>query len=243
MDKKLNILLIGYGKMGKEIEAVAISKGHHIVHTIDTAEEWNSLKKEEVDVAIDFSIPEIALSNIYRCLDLNIPVVMGTTGWYKQMEQIEEEVKKKNAAFLWASNFSLGVNITFHINQKLAKIMKDFGDYKADIHEIHHTQKLDAPSGTAISLAKGILSNTDKYQNWQLIEQDQSPQKNSLPINYSREGDVKGTHIITYENEIDKISLKHEAKTRKGFAVGAVLAAEWLVGKQGFFNMGDVLGF
>jgi len=242
MGKKLDILIIGYGKMGKEIESVALSKGHQIIHTIDTPDEWNSLNKEEVGVAIDFSIPEIAISNIKKCVELNIPLVMGTTGWYEQMEQIKEEVKKNNAAFLWASNFSLGVNILFHMNEKLASLMKDF-DYQTGIHEIHHTQKLDAPSGTAISLANGILSNTDKYQSWQLIENDQTPQKNNLPITYGREGDVKGTHIITYENGIDKISLKHEAKTRKGFAVGAVLAAEWLVGKTGFFNIKDVLGF
>lgn len=243
MEKKLNILIIGYGKMGREIEAVALSKGHQIIHKIDTANDWDLLDPSKADVAIDFSMPEIALANINKCMELNIPLVMGTTGWYDQMQQVEEEVKKQNASFLWASNFSLGVNITFYMNQKLAQIMSEFSDYRADIHEIHHTQKLDAPSGTAISLANGILSNTDKYQNWELVEKDQTPQENNLPVTYGREGDVKGTHIITYENEIDKISLKHEAKTRKGFAVGAVLAAEWLVGKQGFFNIKDVLGF
>lgn len=242
MNNPLKILIIGYGNMGKEIEAVAISKGHQIVHIIDNVADWNSLTVAMVDVAIDFSIPEIAISNIHKCIELNIPLVMGTTGWYDQIEQIGEEVQKKNAAFLWASNFSLGVNILFHMNEKLASIMKDC-DYQTQIHEIHHTQKLDAPSGTAISLANGILSNTHKYQNWQLIENDQTPQENKLSITYEREGDVKGTHIISYENEIDKISLKHEAKTRKGFAVGAVMAAEWLAGKKGFFSMKDVLGF
>ena len=243
MKNPLNILIIGYGKMGKEIEAVALSKGHQIFYRIDSPEDWQQLEANSIDVAIDFSMPEIAIDNIFKCLDLNIPLVMGTTAWYDRMREVEEEVKKRNAAFLWASNFSLGVNITFHLNQKLAKIMSEFSDYEAKIHEIHHTQKLDAPSGTAISLANGILSNTSKYQNWQLIEDDQTPQKNSLPISYSREGDVKGTHMISYENEMDKISLKHEAKSRKGFAVGAVLAAEWLMGKQGFFSISDVLGF
>mgnify|MGYP005843470043 CR=1 FL=1 len=242
MDKNLNILIIGYGKMGKEIETVAHSKKHQIVYKIDQASDWQSLKVDEVDVAIDFSIPEKAVSNIFKCLDLNIPLIMGTTGWYDTMEEIEEEVKKRNAAFLWASNFSLGVNILFHMNEKLASLMKDF-DYQTGIHEIHHIQKLDAPSGTAISLANGILSNTEKYHSWELIKKDQTPQENKLPITYGREGDVKGTHIVTYENEIDKIGLKHEAKSRKGFAVGAVLAAEWLVGKQGFFSIKDVLGF
>jgi len=242
MNKSLNILIIGYGKMGKEVEAVALSKGHQIIYKVDIASDWNTLKKEDVDVAIDFSIPEIAITNIYKCIELGIPLVMGTTGWYEQIEEIKEEVEKRKATFLWASNFSLGVNILFHMNEKLASLMNDF-DYLAGIHEIHHTQKLDAPSGTAISLANGILSNIDKYQNWELIEKGQTPQKNKLPITYNREGDVKGTHIITYENEIDKISLKHEAKTRKGFAAGAVLAAEWLFEKQGFFSFHDVLGF
>jgi len=243
MKNPLNILIIGYGKMGKEIDAVALSKGHQIVYRIDSLKDWNLLEVNRVDVAIDFSMPEIAIENIHKCLDLKIPLVMGTTGWYNQLQEVEEEVKKRNAAFLWASNFSLGVNITFYLNQKLAKIMSEFNDYEAQIHEIHHTQKLDAPSGTAISLAKGILLNTSKYKSWKLIENEQTPQENSLPISYSREGDIKGTHIISYENEIDKISLKHEAKSRKGFAVGAVLAAEWLKGKHGFFSISDVLGF
>jgi len=224
MKNPLNILIIGYGKMGKEIDAVALSKGHQIVYKIDSLKDWNLLEVNRVDVAIDFSMPEIAFDNIHKCLDLKIPLVMGTTGWYNQMQEVEEEVKKRNAAFLWASNFSLGVNITFYLNQRLAKIMSEFNDYEAQIHEIHHTQKLDAPSGTAISLANGILLNTSKYKSWKLVENEQTPQENSLPISYSREGDIKGTHIISYENEIDKISLKHEAKSRKGFAVGAVLA-------------------
>jgi 4-hydroxy-tetrahydrodipicolinate reductase len=242
MKSPLKILLLGYGKMGKEIEAVALNKGHLIVGKIDGKEGWDALDSTAVDVAIDFSIPGAAIENIQKCIDLNIPLVIGTTGWYDQMKNVEEEVRTKNAAFLWASNFSIGVNILFHLNEKLASVMSDYKDYQPQIHEIHHTQKLDAPSGTAISLARGILTQSNKYQNWQLIEDDQTPQKNQLPITYGREGDVKGTHIVTYENEIDKISLKHEAKTRKGFAVGAVLAAEWLVDKTGFFSMKDVLG-
>lgn len=243
MEKSLNILILGYGKMGKEVEAVSIDKGHQIVFKIDNKNDWENIDVTKVDVAIDFSMPEVAMENIRICMEKQIPLVMGTTGWYEHLEEVQQQIEEKKGSFLWASNFSLGVNIIFYINQKLAQIMKDFPDYIADIHEIHHTQKLDAPSGTAISLAMGILSNTEKYTNWQLLEQDQTPLENNLPITYGREGDVKGTHIVTYENEIDKITLKHEAKSRKGFAVGAVLAAEWLYGKQGFFNIKDVLGF
>lgn len=239
----LKILLLGYGKMGKEIEAVALEKGHLIIGIIDNKDDWDAVDLAAVDVAIDFSIPDVVLEHIQKCIDLNISLVVGTTGWYDHMAKVGEEVRKKNAALLWASNFSIGVNILFHLNEKLASIMSENKGYQAHIHEIHHTQKLDAPSGTAISLAKGILSNTETYQGWQLLEKDQTHQKTQLPITYERMGNVKGTHIISFENDIDILSIKHEAKSRKGFANGAVLAAEWLVGKQGFFNMKDVLGF
>jgi 4-hydroxy-tetrahydrodipicolinate reductase len=241
MKKSLNILLIGYGKMGKEVESVALDKGHRIVDRIDQRDDWNLLNPKEADVAIDFSMPEIVNTNIARCIDLNIPLVMGTTGWYNSLKDIEENVIKRQASLIWASNFSPGVYILSQLNLKLAEWIKDF-DYDTGIHEIHHTQKLDAPSGTAITLAKGILSKIEKFNNWELLEKGQTARNNRIPITYDRVADVKGTHIITYESKIDKISLKHEAKSRKGFAIGAVLAAEWLVGKTGFYNINDLFG-
>lgn len=242
--ENLKIALIGYGKMGKEIEKIALSKGHSIQAKIDTLEDWVSHKSLllESDVAIDFSIPEIAISNMKKCLELKIPLVIGTTGWYEHIKEIEEEVQLKTGALLWASNFSLGVNITFHFNELLAKTMARFPEYMAQIHEIHHTQKLDAPSGTAISLANGIIKSTAQLSGWKL-EDGGIMESSDLPISHAREGQVPGTHEVRYTSDIDEIMLRHEAKNRKGFASGAVLAAEWLVGKQGFFNMTDVLGF
>lgn len=240
----LKIALIGYGKMGKEIEKIALSKGHRIQAKIDTLEDWESHQTLllDSDVAIDFSIPEIAISNMKKCMKLNIPLVIGTTGWYEQMKEIEEEVQSTNGTILWASNFSLGVNITFHFNELLAKTMARFPEYKAHIHEIHHTQKLDAPSGTAISLANGIINANEQLSGWKL-EEGKIIEPSNLPISHAREGQVPGTHEVRYTSDIDEIMLRHEAKNRKGFASGAVLAAEWLVGKKGFFNMADVLGF
>ncbi|NPD46000.1 4-hydroxy-tetrahydrodipicolinate reductase [Lentimicrobium sp. S6] len=240
----LKIALIGYGRMGKEIEKVALSKEHVIQARIDTLEDWVTQKSLLLNsnVAIDFSIPEIAISNMKRCLKLNIPLVIGTTGWYEQMNEIEDEVNLKNGSLLWASNFSLGVNITFHFNKLLAKTMARFPEYKVHIHEIHHTQKLDAPSGTAISLANGIIDSNELLDTWKL-EESHEIESSYLPISHAREGQVPGTHEIRYTSDIDEIMLRHEAKNRKGFASGAVLAAEWLVGKKGFYNMSDVLGF
>lgn len=244
MMENLKIALIGYGKMGKEIEKIALSKGHTILVKIDTAQDWETQKQLllDSDVAIDFSVPEIAISNMKKCLEFNIPLVIGTTGWYEQMKEIEEDTKTKNGSLLWASNFSLGVNITFHLNVLLAKTMARFPEYKAHIHEIHHTQKLDAPSGTAISLATGIINANEQLKDWKL-EDGKEFKPTDLPISHAREGQVPGTHEIRYNSGIDEIMIKHEAKNRKGFASGAVLAAEWLVGKKGFFNMSDVLGF
>lgn len=244
MMRNLKIALIGYGKMGKEIEKIALTKGHIILAKIDTTQDWKTQKQLllDSDVAIDFSIPKIAISNMKKCLELNIPLVIGTTGWYEQMKEIEEKTKAKNGSLLWASNFSLGVNITFHFNELLARTMARFPEYKAHIHEIHHTQKVDAPSGTAISLANGIINSNAQLKDWKL-EEGIEIESNNLPISHAREGQVPGTHEIRYTSDVDEIMLRHEAKNRKGFANGAVLAAEWLVGKKGFFNMSDVLGF
>lgn len=240
----LSIVLIGYGRMGHEVELVALSKGHTIVAKIDNANDWISQSQyiETADMAIDFSIPSEAIQNMRRCLRLNLPLIVGTTGWYDHMKEIEEETQKKNGSILWASNFSLGVNIIFHFNEKLAEVMSRFPEYKPVIHEIHHTQKLDTPSGTAISLANGIIKNYQLLDSWKL-EEDGQANTNQLAISHERVGQVPGTHEVSYESEIDRISLNHEAKNRKGFASGAILAAEWLLGKKGFFNMKDVLGF
>lgn len=242
--KKLNILLIGYGKMGREIEKIALKQSHHIIGMIDQKSDWEKYTQiiDITDVAIDFSIPDEAINNISKCRELNLPLVIGTTGWHHELEQVKEETIKFKSSLLWASNFSLGVNILFHFNKKLAEVMSQFSDYNVSIHEIHHDQKLDAPSGTAISLANDILKANAPLKNWYLKEKEEA--KNAeLPITYERIGKVPGTHEITYSSKIDEITLKHEAKNRQGFAKGAVLAAEWLVGKKGFFEMKDVLGF
>lgn len=244
MMESLKIALLGYGKMGHEVEKLAFEKGHEIVARIDQSEDWTSQTSQinTADVAIDFSIPKEAIPNMKRCLELDLPLVVGTTGWYENLGEIEEETKQKNGSILWASNFSLGVNILFHFNEKLAEVMSRFPEYKPSIHEIHHTQKLDAPSGTAISLANGIIKNYELLDSWKLKEDGQA-NLNQLVISHERVGQVPGTHEISYVSDIDEISLRHEAKSRKGFALGAVIAAEWLKGKKGFFNMKDVLGF
>jgi len=241
--KSLKIALLGYGKMGKEIEKIAIEKSHTIIARIDNSDDWIEQEKqlEEADVAIEFSTPKTVLDNISRCVKMNLPIIIGTTGWYHEMEKVEEECKRNNASILWASNFSIGMNIFFKINSILAQLTDKFPEYKAHIHEIHHTQKLDAPSGTAIAIANGIIESTKNLDSWELTDDVKHSSKNVLPITYDRVDQVPGTHIITYHSEIDELSIKHEAKSRKGFASGAVIAAEWLMGRKGFYNMGDVL--
>lgn len=239
----LKIIIIGYGKMGKEIEAIALQKGHSIIHKIDVPEDWKQLDRiSEADVAIDFSVPSIALDNMRRCMSLMLPLVIGTTGWYDHMQEIEEEVKRTHASILWASNFSLGVNILFQFNKRLAEVMSRFPEYRPHIHEIHHIQKLDAPSGTAMSIAEGIINEYQDIDSWEL-QKNTEVDSSHIAISHERIGNITGTHEIIYSSDVDQISLRHEAKNRKGFAIGAVLAAEWLVGKKGFFNMKDVLGF
>ena len=241
--KSLKIALLGYGKMGKEIEKIALEKSHIIIARIDNSDDWIEQEEQlqEADIAIEFSTPETVLENISRCFKMNLPIIAGTTGWYHEMEKIEEECRIKNASMLWASNFSIGMNIFFKINSILAQLTDKFPEYKAHIHEIHHTQKLDAPSGTAIAIANGIIENSKTLDSWELTNDMKHSSKNILPITYERLGQVPGTHKVTYQSEIDELSIKHEAKNRKGFAAGAVLAAEWLMGRKGFYNMGDVL--
>ncbi|WP_432410749.1 4-hydroxy-tetrahydrodipicolinate reductase [Rasiella sp. SM2506] len=231
----MKLALLGYGKMGKTIETLAVAKGHEIVYKKGSDFEDGDLAKAEA--AIEFSIPEAAVGNIKACLEHNIPVVSGTTGWLSKYTEMVKLCETRNGSFIYASNFSVGVNLFFSINEYAAKLLAPWKEYSASIEEIHHTQKKDAPSGTAISIAEGIIKHSDK-KSWTL----EAPSEESIPIKAKREGDVKGTHIVDYTSKIDTISLKHEAHTRDGFAKGAILAAEWLATKKGVYTMKDVLG-
>jgi len=231
----MKIALLGYGKMGKIIEHIASQRGHKIVLKIDKGDNDYDIRK--ADVAIDFSIPSAAVSNISNCLKNGVPVISGTTGWLNQFDDMVALCKERDGAFIYASNYSLGVNIFFELNKQLAKMMASLKQYNVSMEEIHHTQKLDAPSGTAITLAEGIIENTD-YTNWEL---DKSNSKNTLPIVAKRIENVPGTHMVNYNSEVDNISISHTAHNRQGFALGAVIAAEWIVGKTGVFTMKDVL--
>ena len=241
--KSLNIALLGYGKMGKEIEQLALEAGHKIALIIDNEKDWEQKGSslDKIDIAIDFSMPKTAVSNIEKCFNANIPIVVGTTGWYTDFEKITETCKQKNQSLFYATNFSLGVNIFSAINKKLAEIMTRFPDYDVALSETHHTQKLDAPSGTAISLAENILGELERKTDWGLVEDNQKHSADILPIKAYRIENVPGTHEITYQSIVDEIKISHEAKNRKGFAKGALLAAEWLYNKKSVFNMKDLL--
>ena len=230
----MKIALLGYGKMGKVIERIALERGHEIVLKKDEFNSYDGLST--ADVAIDFSIPTAAVDNISNCFHANVPVVSGTTGWLEHYDKMTALCTEKNGGFISSSNFSLGVNIFFELNEYLAKIMAQFDSYKVSMEEIHHTQKLDAPSGTAISLAKGVIENSN-YSNWTLDE----AKNNEIHIEAKRIGEVPGTHTVTYDSVVDSIELKHTAHNREGFALGAVIAAEWLAGKTGIYSMKDVL--
>jgi 4-hydroxy-tetrahydrodipicolinate reductase len=232
----MKIALLGYGRMGKTIEQIAIQRGHEVILKVD--EHTKSYDIKIADIAIDFSIPSVALNNISNCLNNNIPVVSGTTGWLDKFSIATDLCKKNNGGFIYASNYSLGVNIFFELNEYLAKMMRNLGDYQISMEEIHHTKKLDAPSGTAITLAEGIIKNSDK-KNWAL---NVTNKETEIPIVAKRIDDVPGTHSIAYNSSIDTINIKHTAHSRDGFALGAIVAAEWLVGKTGVFTMKDVLG-
>ncbi len=231
----MQIALLGYGKMGKEIEKIALKRGHSIVIKADIDTIYDIT---EADVAIDFSVPTSAVANITNCFKNNIPVISGTTGWLTQYKDVIAQCKEKDGAFIYASNFSLGVNIFFEMNKYLAKMMNQLKQYNVSIEEIHHTQKLDAPSGTAITLADGIIEKSD-FNSWKLTEDN--PKENEIPITAKRIDKVPGTHTITYESEVDRIDITHTAHNRQGFALGAVIAAEWIIGKTGAFTMNDVL--
>ena len=230
----MKIALLGYGKMGQTIERIALERGHQIVLKKDEFNTYDGLSN--ADVAIDFSIPAAAVENISSCFYANVPVISGTTGWLDRYDEMVALCKEKNGGFISSSNFSLGVNLFFELNEYLAKMMSKFDSYQVEMEEIHHTQKLDAPSGTAISLAKGVIENSD-YTNWTLEE----AKENQIHIKALRTGNVPGTHTVTYNSTVDTIEIKHTAHNRDGFALGAVIAAEWIVGKQGIFTMRDVL--
>jgi len=230
----MKIALLGYGKMGQVIERIAVERGHEIVLKKDEFNTYDGL--ENADVAIDFSVPMAAVDNISSCFHANVPVVSGTTGWLDRYDEMIALCKEKNGGFISSSNFSLGVNIFFGLNEYLAKMMANLDNYNVTMEEIHHIHKLDEPSGTAISLAKGVIENSN-YTGWTLEE----AKEKEIHIEAVREGEVPGTHTVTYNSSIDSIEIKHTAHNREGFALGAVIAAEWLAGKQGIFSMRDVL--
>jgi 4-hydroxy-tetrahydrodipicolinate reductase len=231
----MKIALLGYGKMGKVIEQIALDREHEIVLKKDQNNTFDGL--EYADIAIDFSVPDSAVTNISTCLEKGIPVISGTTGWLGDYQKMVDLCQKNNGSFIYASNFSLGVNVFFELNDYLAKMMANLKQYQVSMEEIHHTQKLDAPSGTAITLAEGIIKNTN-YSQWTL----ENPKANEIQIEAKRIENVPGTHSIFYDSNVDQIEIKHTAHSREGFALGAVVAAEWLVGKKGIFSMKDVLG-
>jgi len=231
----MKIALLGYGKMGQTIERIALERGHEIVLKKDEFNTYDGLAT--ADVAIDFSVPMAAVDNISACFHNNVPVVSGTTGWLDRYDEMIALCKEKNGGFISSSNFSLGVNLFFGLNEYLAKMMANIDGYNVTMEEIHHIHKLDAPSGTAISLAQGVIQNSNTYNNWTL----ENATANEIHIEAVRTGEVPGTHTVTYDSGIDSIEIKHTAHNREGFALGAVIAAEWLAGKQGIYSMRDVL--
>jgi 4-hydroxy-tetrahydrodipicolinate reductase len=246
----MKIALLGYGKMGKAIEKIAEAKGHEIVYRVDlnNAFDFLPLSLHNVDVAIDFSMPTAAVDNILKCFEAKVPIVVGTTGWYDQFEIIKQKCIEEGQSMVYSSNFSIGVNIFYKINKVLAEIMKS-QDYDVMINELHHTAKKDHPSGTALTLAKQIMDEIDKKEKIKdrLIFDNETPSQSAKPnellIESHREGEVMGDHTVRYENIIDIIEIKHSAKSRYGFAKGAIMAAEWIVGKKGIYTLDDILKF
>jgi 4-hydroxy-tetrahydrodipicolinate reductase len=238
----MKIALIGYGKMGKAIDIVATERGHQICAKFNSSNPITieKLKNSQADVAIEFTQPKLAASHIRTCVDAKTPVVVGTTAWQHELPELNNFILNNDGSMLHASNFSVGVNIFFKLNQLLARLMNKQSDYIVSIEEIHHVQKLDAPSGTAVTLADGLVNELDAYKNWKLLN-DETCDIDTIPVKATRLPEVPGTHIIKYESDIDFIELKHEAKNRKGFALGAVIAAEFLIDKKGIFTMNDVL--
>lgn len=245
----MKIVLFGYGKMGKIIEEIALKRGHsiHLIVDENNQSRINNADLEQADVAIDFSTPEAVLTNINMCFEADLPLVIGTTGWYDHLSDVRTTCTSRNKTLLYGSNFSIGVNIMFHVNKMLAKAMANYSQYDVQIEEIHHTQKLDSPSGTAISLANGILDQVSDKNSWVNYTvgygQDIVPKKDELLIESLRIEDVPGTHTVLYSSDIDQIELKHVAHNRSGFAFGAVIAAEWLHRKHGFYEVTEMFDF
>ena len=234
----MKIALIGYGKMGKEVENIALEQSHEIIVKADIDSFLADTELFEADVAIEFSTPDSAVDNIFKCFNVNVPVVVGTTGWMDRLEEVKQQCLEHNQSLFYASNFSVGVNIFFEINKKLAEIMNGQISYDMEIDETHHKEKVDAPSGTAITLANEIVEQLDRKTKW---VNDSGADGETLKINSFREDQVPGTHSVTYESDIDKITISHVANNRRGFAAGAVMAAEWLMDKKGVFTMNDLL--
>jgi len=235
----MKIALLGYGKMGKTIATLAKEKQHEIVLTSDSKRPFSAEDLTDVDVAIEFSTPETAVKNLFKCLEANTPVVTGTTGWYNRLKEVENEFKNNNGALLYSSNFSIGVNIFFRLNEQLAAIMDRYESYDPVLTEIHHTEKLDSPSGTGITLAEDLIFHLSRKESW---KNELTEDEHTLSIISKREPEVKGTHEIVYEGLNDSISIKHEAKDRHGFALGSILAAKWLLSqKPGVYSMRDFL--
>lgn len=230
----MKIALLGYGKMGHVIERIALERGHEIVLRKTSSNSFDGM--QNADVAIDFSVPNVAVENISTAINQGIPVISGTTGWLENYHEMVKLCKEKDAAFLYGSNFSLGVNLFFELNNYLSKMMSKFKEYNVSMEEIHHTQKLDKPSGTAISLANAIINHSDK-NNWAI----ENPKLDDLFIDVKREKNVPGTHTVLYTSEVDYIKIEHVAHNREGFALGSIVAAEWIIGKKGVFSMKDVL--
>jgi 4-hydroxy-tetrahydrodipicolinate reductase len=245
----MRIALLGYGKMGQIIERFAIERGHDIVLKIgiENVEDFTKENLEKADIAIDFSAPDVAVSTIYKCFEAGVPVVVGTTGWYGNLQQIKNDCLKGNNTLLYGSNFSVGVNLFFHLNKVLAKLMNNYPAYEVQVEEIHHTQKLDAPSGTAMTIAEDIIDAIDRKDEW-VNEVVGTPvpgafKNEQLLIESHRIENVPGTHTVVYSSEVDDIEIKHTAHNRAGFALGALIAAEWLENKRGFYSVADVFNF
>jgi 4-hydroxy-tetrahydrodipicolinate reductase len=236
----LKIVISGYGRMGKEVEKAALSAGHTIIAKIDNKHDWEKFiqSNQKADVVIDFSMPSVAMDVFSKCFNLGIPLVTGTTGWYDYKEKVFSLCHKKEAAFFYAPNFSIGVNLFFYTNRKLASIMNRVKGYRVSISETHHIHKIDKPSGTAIQTANDIISQSNNLNGWQLSG---NPPPDKIPIESLREGEVTGTHQVVWKSDADEIELKHKAFNRTGFAQGAVMAAEYIQGKKGIFTMNDLL--
>lgn len=242
----MNILILGYGKMGKTIERIATERGHHIIAKVDVdnrEEVLEELDTSQVNAAIEFTQPESAPPNIRYCLKHGIPVISGTTGWLRDKSSVDDYCIEQNGTFFYASNFSIGVNIFFKVNEYLASIMKNYKEYEPEVEEIHHTQKKDAPSGTAISIAEGMLKHLPAKNDWLLEGRQSATPEQNIQIRSVREGNVPGTHTVSYHSEIDDIQIKHQAHGREGFALGAVLVAEWIKNKKGILGMDDFIKF